>query len=327
VSSPALALTRNEVRALMAPPDYLAAVENAFAALASGEAYCPEPLSIEVAHGSFHGKAARLTLNRTYVGMKLNANFPNNRDQHQLPTIQGTILLCDGETGSLLAIMESAEITLGRTAAATALAAKYLARADASTVLICGCGDQALAQLDALLGVLPLSEGLCWDRESARAEGFARISRSIPMKTVEDLPAAVGRADVIVTCTTATEPFLAAAMVSPGTFVAAVGADNPHKSEIDPALMASALVVCDSLQQCATMGDLHHALEAGAMTAEEVHAELGEIVAGAKPGRIDDRQITLFDSTGLAVQDVASAVHIYRRALDAGATSKVTLGA
>ena len=146
------------------------------------------------------------------------------------------------------------------------------------------------------------------------------------MTAVEDLASAARTADLIVTCTTATEPFLTTDMVRPGTFVAAVGADNPQKSEIEPALMAASLVVTDSTAQCAAMGDLHHAVEAGVMAPADVHAELAELVAGTKPGRTSAAQIILFDSTGVAVEDAASAFQVYHRALAAGARTRIALG-
>lgn len=320
---PALALTRGEIRAIMTPADYLAAVEAGFLGLHSGTAGCPPPLALELDRGSFHAKAASLLLDRSYVALKLNGNFPDNPARHALPTIQGAILLCDGETGSLLAVMDSIEVTARRTAAATALAAKHLARAASETVLICGCGQQAEAQLDALRGVLKLKRGFCWDRDAERAAAFARNHR---LTAADNLAATALASDVIVTCTTSTEPFLAAGMVRPRTFIAAVGTDAPHKSEIEPALMGRARVVTDSTRQCIVMGDLHHAIEAGVMTAEDVYAELGEIVASTKAAGIDADEIILFDSTGVAVQDVASAVEIYRRALAAGARSRIALG-
>ena len=131
-----------------------------------------------------------------------------------------------------------------------------------------------------------------------------------------DLASAARRSDVIVTCTTAAKPFLEPDFVRAGTFIAAVGADSPAKSEIAPALMARALVVADLIEQCAVMGDLHHALSAGTMRRGDVRAELAELVAGSKPGRTGDDQITLFDSTGTGLQDVAAAALIYERALD-----------
>ena len=121
-------------------------------------------------------------------------------------------------------------------------------------------------------------------------------------------------------------PFLGLAHVAGGAFVAAVGADNPEKSELDPDLMAAAAVVTDVTAQCLVMGDLHHAVAAGAMTADAVRAELAEVLGGRKPGRRDDDEIVVFDSTGTAIQDVASAAVIYERALGAGAGLKLQLG-
>jgi ornithine cyclodeaminase/alanine dehydrogenase-like protein (mu-crystallin family) len=312
----------------MGPDDYLDAVELAFRALGEGRAHAPPPLGMELAKGGFHAKAAVLSHNKhSYVALKFNGNFPNNPSERGLPTVQGLILLCDGESGVLLAILDSIEVTLRRTAAATALAAKYLARPSSETILICGCGEQAPAQLAALRRVLSLRQGFCWDGDHARARALARKYRSRSMTAVEDLAAAAMQSDVIVTCTTATKPFLDASMVKPGTFIAAVGADNPRKSEIEPVLMGRALVVTDSTAQSVAMGDLHHAIKAGILTAKDVHAELAELVVGSKPGRADEDQITLFDSTGVAIQDVASAVRIYNRALSAGALTRLVLSA
>jgi alanine dehydrogenase len=320
---PLVILSRSEVAALMTSTDYLEAVEAGFRALHEGSAQVPSPWHIEADGGAFHGKGASLRLDRLYLALKLNGNFPGNPASNGLPTIQGAILLCDGETGSPLAVMDSIEVTLRRTAAATALAARHLARPDSATVLVCGCGDQAPAQLDALREVLPLKRAIAWDRDRSRAEHLS--SEGLEIEVADDLSTAAGQSDVIVTCTTAQRPFVAAEMVRPGTFISAVGADNPHKSEIKPELMAKSVVVVDSLAQCAVMGDLHHALDDGSMSAADVHAELAELVVGRKPGRTDDTQITLFDSTGTAVQDVASAVRIYERALASSAGQTVRL--
>jgi alanine dehydrogenase len=134
---------------------------------------------------------------------------------------------------------------------------------------------------------------------------------------------AVRESDIVVTCTSAKRAFLTPDLVRPGTFIAAVGADNADKQEIGPALFASARVVVDSLEQCAEIGDLHHALAAGAITRDGVHATLAEIVTGRKSGRADAREITLFDSSGLRLQDVATACALYRRALATGVGTRL----
>jgi ornithine cyclodeaminase/alanine dehydrogenase-like protein (mu-crystallin family) len=325
-----LILTRSEVAAAMRPADWLAAAETAFRAAAEGRATAPPPLAVAGAGGTFHAKAAALRDGgRHYVALKLNGNFPGNPDRHGLPTIQGAILLCDGETGAVLAIIDSIEVTVRRTAAATALAARHLARADAASELICGCGAQGTAQLEALLGVLPLTRCLAWDRDRERAQALAAWAgaRGLAAAVADELAPAALASEVVVTCTTSREPFLARGMVRPGTFIAAVGADSPDKNEIASALMAEAVVVADVLEQCAAMGDLRHAIAAGAMTRESVHAELAEVVAGTRPGRTSTAAITLFDSTGTGVQDVAAAAALYARAAAAAHPRNVRLAA
>lgn len=325
---PTLILSRADVAKLMSADAWLAAVEAGFAAVGQGKASAPPPMAIAGRGGIFHAKGASMELDRMYVALKVNGNFPENPATRGLPTIQGALLLCDGETGSLLAIMDSIEITLQRTAAATALAARFLARQDSRRILICGCGEQGVVQLAALRAVLPLEHALAWDRDPERAQAFAKAQSgdSFVVEAVTDLGAAALASDVIVTCTTARSPFLEAGFVRPGAFVAAVGADSPEKSEIHPDLMSRSVVVADVLDQCSVMGDLHHALAIGAMQRGDVHAELSDLVSGAKGGRSDDSQITLFDSTGTALQDVAAAALIYQRALEGGASNAVVLG-
>jgi len=317
-----LILARTDIAALMRPADWLAAAETAFRAAGEGRAEAPPPLAIPGAQGVFHAKGAGLRGARSYVALKLNANFPGNPQAHGLPTIQGAILLCDGGNGAVLAIMDSIEVTLRRTAAASALAARYLARADAASILICGCGAQGAAQLEALREVLPLTHCFAWDRDPERASAFAERFQA---EVSEDLATAALASDIIVTCTTSRQPFLDLGMVRAGTFVAAVGADSPEKSEIAPALMAGGKVVADVLDQCIVMGDLHHAIAAGAMTPGAVHAELAALVGGAGPGRTSADEITLFDSTGTGLQDVAAAAMIYERAAAAGDWPSVAL--
>jgi ornithine cyclodeaminase/alanine dehydrogenase-like protein (mu-crystallin family) len=324
-----LILTRTEISALMRPPDWLAAVETGFRAAGEGRVDAPPPLAIHGSGGVFHAKAAGLRGARHYVALKLNANFPGNPRGLGLPTIQGAILLCDGETGAVLAIMDSIEVTLRRTAAATAVAARYLARQEAASILICGCGAQSAAQLEALREVRPLTHCFAWDRDPERACAFAATASSegLLAEAASDLATAAPASDIIVTCTTSRRAFLDLGMVRPGTFVAAVGADSPEKSEITPRLMASAKVVADVLDQCVVMGDLQHAIAAGSMTREAVHGELAELVSGVKPGRTSADEIIIFDSTGTGLQDVAAAAMIYERAAGDGHRPGVALAA
>jgi ornithine cyclodeaminase/alanine dehydrogenase len=226
--------------------------------------------------------------------------------------------------------MDSIEITLHRTAAATALAARYLARKDANSIAICGCGEQGRAQLKALAGVTSVRRVLAWDLEPEKAHQFARAMQEalgLEVTAVRDACDATRPSDIIVTATGAQTPFLTKALVNAGTFIAAVGADNPDKNELTPELMATSKIVVDALAQCVVMGDLHHAIDAGLVTSADVHAELGDLVVGRKRGRTNPEEVTVFDSTGVAIQDAASAAWIYQRAIAANVGTPISIGA
>lgn len=328
---PALILTRKDLVSMLAPADYLAAVETAFRADKAGRALSPLPMHIDgEGVGAFHAKGAAFFDDNAYVALKLNGNFPNNPEENNLPTIQGAVLLCDARNGSLLCVLDSIEVTLRRTAAASALAAKYLARQDSRVLTICGCGDQGRAHVDALSALFDFDVFYAWDIDSGKAAQFADDMSDcfdITVETVEDLAAATRQSDIIAACTSSREPFLSIEHAPPGVFIAAVGADNPNKNEVAPALMASAKVICDVIAQGAEMGDLRAAIDAGTMAREDVYADLGDIVTGRKPGRRNRQEIIVFDSTGTALQDVTSAAKAYERAVEAGAGQKIALSA
>jgi len=309
-----LFLSAADVERALTPRLCIEAVEDAFRQLAQGGVPAPGILGLHAGAGSFHVKAGLLNADRPYFAAKVNANFPGN-PRHGLPTIQGVVYLCDASNGAPLAVMDSGSITALRTAAASAVAAKHLALQDCDAALICGCGGQSLAQVRALHTVRQPKRWLAFDADAKKAAGFAAAASAelgAAFEPVTDLARAVGACRIIVTCTTARRFFIAREMVQPGTFIADVGADSESKQEIDPQLLASAKVVTDLTAQAAAIGDLHHAIAAGVMTSDDVHAELGEIVAGRKPGRASDEEITVFDSTGTGLQDVAAAIAAYR---------------
>jgi alanine dehydrogenase len=324
-----LLLTHRDIEGLLDFQACIDAVQEAFRAHGNGTVPPPAVLGIPVEGGGFHIKAGTLHLERDYFAVKTNANFPANPARHGLPTIQGLILLSDAERGVPLAILDSREITRVRTAAATAVAARFLARSDAATVTICGCGIQGEAQLRALALVMRVRHVFAVDADLATGARFAHdmsAQLGIPVERTTPLGRAARASDIVVTCTPSHAPVLHSGDVGPGTFVAAVGADNPEKHEIEPRLMADATIVTDVTSQAAAMGDLHHAISAGIVSLDAVHAELGEIVAGRKAGRSSDAEIIVFDSTGMALQDVAAAAVVYRRALNTGAGQRVRLG-
>jgi len=325
-----LVLSAHDVAALLTIEECITAVERAFRLYGEGNALAPAVLSLHVPGGGFHVKAGVLDSSRTYFAAKVNGNFPGNPVHFGLPTIQGVIALYDAEKGSPLAVMDSREVTSIRTAAASAVAAKYLARPDSSTLTICGCGIQGRVQSRAIAAVCRIGKIFLYDKNHEQA---VRLSHTlfddcgIQVTPVSDLADATIQSDICVTCTTSREPLLGTSHVRPGTFIAAVGADNPEKHEIHPALMASSKIVTDIVDQCAAMGDLHHALKAGTVTGDDVHAELGEIVAAKKAGRETDDEIIIFDSTGMALQDVAAAAAVYEKAQRQGLGIRLNLAA
>jgi alanine dehydrogenase len=325
----ALLLKRSEIASLLGVEECISAVEYAFRLYAEGRTTPPGVLAIHASDGGFHIKAGLLELGRPYFVAKVNANFPQNTKRFGLPLIQGVIVLCDAENGYPLALLDSMEITIIRTGAATGLAAKYLARRDAKVATICGCGNQGRITLKALAAVRRLTRAYAFDIDEASARRFAdelSTETGIEVSAVSDLAQAIKGSDICVTCTPSKRYFLNHEFISPGTFIAAVGADNPEKQEIDPALLVSNKIIVDSLEQCATIGELHHALEQGLVTKADVHAELGEVIAGKKAGRTSDEEIIIFDSTGTALQDVAAAAIVYERAVSVGMGLVMDLG-
>ena len=322
-----LLLSRSDVRSLLRFEECIDVVENAFRQYAEGKALKPALMHVDSVDGEFHVKAGGLELSRRYFALKSNGGFFQNMARFGMPNIQGIILLCDGTNGYPLAIMDSTEITIKRTGAAAAIAAKYLARKDSSIVTICGGGTQGAIQVLAMKTVLPLERVFVFDIDETRARSFAEkmsADTGLPVTAVATVGEATRQSDVIVTCTPSRRPYLGAADVAPGTFIAAMGADSPDKQELDPALLRKNKVVVDLIEQCMHVGELHHAIGDG-MRTDGVHAELGELVAGRKPGRTSKDEIVVFDATGTALQDVAAAAAVYEKAERSGAGQRINL--
>jgi ornithine cyclodeaminase/alanine dehydrogenase-like protein (mu-crystallin family) len=322
-----LLLTRKQVGSLLSIDECIPAVERIFRMHGEGSTSSPGILGVRGQDGGFHIKAGLIGLGRNYFVAKINANFHQNPGRFGLPSIQGLIILADGDRGDPLAVMDSVEITILRTGAATAVAAKHLARIDSTVATICGCGNQGRVQLLSLLTVRPLTRAYFYDLDPARARLLAEeFSGSLSTEPVGqgDLQSAIKKCHICVTCTPSRKFFLERGFVSPGTFIAAVGADSEEKQELDPLLFRQTRIVADVLEQAATIGDLHHALESGVLRRSDVHAELGEIVAGRKAGRISNDEITIFDSTGMALQDAAAAVLVYEKAVRNGTGEFIT---
>jgi alanine dehydrogenase len=315
-----LLLTRTDVSSLLKFEEYVTVVEEAFALHAAGKTAKPGLLHVELPEGEFHIKAGELKLRKQYFALKVNGGFFHNAERFGMPNIQGLIVLFDGDNGYPLAVMDSRIITSNRTGAATAVAAKYLARPDSNTATIFGSGVQARVQLRALVSVLPIKTVYVVGRNQSKLDDFQReMSKELGLRVepVGEATTALKNSDVCVTCTPSRRPIVNAQDVAPGTFIAAVGADSPDKQELDPELLLRNKLVVDLLDQSAHVGELHHALDQG-MRREDVHAELGEIIVGKKTGRVSQDEIIVFDSTGTSLQDVASAAAVYEKALESG---------
>ncbi|HZQ92644.1 MAG TPA: ornithine cyclodeaminase family protein [Terriglobales bacterium] len=315
-----LLLDRAQIGGLVSFAEYLASVERAFRAHGEGRSLDQGLMHLDADGGEFHVKGGGLQLGRVYFGFKINGGFHRNWQVYGLPNIVGVIVLCDGSTGLPLAIMDSGEITRQRTAAAAAVAASHLARRDSRVITISGCGAQGHAQLAGMKAVFSLERAFAYDVDRNQRERFAQEMSArleMPVEPVEDFAVALRQSDICITCAPSHHYYVRAADVPRGIFIAAMGADSPEKQEIDPQLLARYKLVVDILDQCEQVGELHHAIAGGLMTRGDVHAQLGEVLAGKKPGRTSADEIIIFDSTGTALQDVAAAALVYEKALAA----------
>jgi alanine dehydrogenase len=319
-------LSRKDVASLLSIEECMTSVESAFKMFAEGKASAPKVLGLHTPKGGIHIKAGIMNLNGSYIVAKMNSNFPQNSATRNLPTIQGAIAVFNAENGVLLALMDSIEITILRTGAATGIASKLLSKKNAETIMIYGCGNQGLISINAIAASRNLKKAYLYDTNRSKSETLSKhlvqSHNSIESVCVDDVKSATLKSDIIVTCTTSKNPIVDLEDIKPGTFIAAVGCDSEEKSEVHPRLIAASKLITDFTEQCAAFGDLHHAIEHRLVDKSYVHAELGQIIAGQKLGRENDDEIIIFDSTGTALQDVAAASIVYESALAKGLGSR-----
>ena len=320
----ALILREPEIRALLDPRGCLQAVEAAFSAYARGQAELPVVINLEVPEhrGEVHVKAGYLHTG-PYYAVKIASGFLDNT-QLGLPTSDGMVLVFDAVTGAVAALLlDNGYITDLRTAMAGAVAAKHLARATVETVAVVGSGAQARYQIRSLTLVREPREVRVWGRNQEKAaaciEDLSRPTTDLRFVLAPSVREAVKGADVVITVTAAREPLVQADWIARGALIIAVGSDGPDKQELAVEVLARAdRIVADSLPQCLRLGEIHHAVEKGAIPKEKVTAELGQITAGLKPGRTSDDEIIVCDLTGVGVQDIAAASLVLQRALQDG---------
>lgn len=324
-----LLLSRAEIEGLISMREAIGAVEKAFRAKGLGKVQMPPKSYVYFKNydGDFRVMPAYLE-EMGAAGVKIVNAHPRNPKEHGLPTVMAIIVLIDPKTGVPLAIMDGTWITNLRTGAGGAVAAKYLARKDSKTVAMIGAGVQAETQLLALNEVLEIEEIRVNDLSREKAEQYAKKmgkKLGLDAKVLVETKKAVEGADVIVTTTPSKEPILMNEYISEGVHINAIGADAPGKQELDPEILLRAKVVVDDIEQAIHGGEVNVPISKGMITRNNIYADLGEIVTKKKPGRTSREEITVFDSTGLAVQDIATDWVVYRKAKRMGKGREVEL--
>ncbi len=319
-----------DIRQAVSLEEAIAAVEESFSRLAAGEVNLPPVMSMEMPerNGELHVKGAHIADASSFV-VKLATGFYDN-PLIGLPSGSGMMLVLSARTGFPEALLlDNGYLTDLRTGAAGAVAAKYLANQDLTTVGVVGAGAQGRFQIMALAKVRHFGKLLAYDVDRERLDRYVEEMPEVigvSCHAEESVRDVVANSDLVVTATPSTKPFVQAQWLHPGLHITAMGADAPHKQELQSETLAQAdLLVCDLKVQCFERGELHHGLEDGTITADQEIVELGELTSGRQPGRTDDSQVTICDLTGVGVQDAAIATLAYEKALEGGLGSSLKL--
>lgn len=313
-----LVLSRRDVETMLSMPTCIELMEGALTSLARGEVVHPLRPVLRIPD-SPNAYAVMPAYSRSLdaIGTKLISVFPGNHGT-SLDSHQGAVVLFDATNGSLLALMDAVSITAIRTAAVSGVATKLLARRDAATLAILGSGTQARTHLDAMLAARPFKKVRVWSRNTKHARAFAQDAARkyvVDVSVSESAEVATRGADVVCTVTASREPILFGEWLTPGTHINAVGASLPTARELDTAAVGRSRVFVDRRESAlAEAGDLIIPIRERAIGEKHVVAELGEVLVGSAGGRRDAGEITLFKSLGLAVEDLACAVHLHEKA-------------
>jgi len=291
-------------------------VEQAFHALATRAVVMPPIMRLDIVehNGEIDVKTAYIP-GVDSLAIKISPGFFDNPELG-LPSINGLMVLFSTRTGLVEALLlDNGYLTDIRTAAAGAVAARCLARADSRSAAIIGAGRQAQLQLEALTLVRDIESATLWARDFDKAAAVAAAlgkRLGISVRACDNIAAATADADIIVTTTPSTQPLLLSEHVKPGQHITAMGADSEHKNEIDPRIVANSKYFCDRLSQVQALGELHHAIEQNLVGAADTFPEIGQVIAHQAPGRADIDEITLCDLTGTGIQDTAIATLAFR---------------
>ncbi len=329
VMSEVLILSQDEVESCLPMGRTIEAVREAYVAFAKGRVQMAPVVHLDVKQ--YNGEVdikSGFVEDFGIIGTKIASGYYDNHKLGLPPGI-AVIVLLDLKTSMPLAIMDGTHITAYRTGAAGAVAASVLARKDAKTIGVIGTGTQGRMQLHALMEIFDIESVLSWDVASDVAESYSKEMSNlygIDVQATKHIEEVVRGADILVTVTPSRKPLVMGEWVRDGTHINAIGADGPGKQELDPLIVAHAdKIVVDSLAQCRKIGEIQHALGQNLISEDDVHAEIGEILLGEKAGRESELEVTIFDSTGLASQDIAAAHVVYEEAKKKGLGLKTKL--
>lgn len=305
--SPLLIVPEHLIADLISAQDCFAAVEQVFAAMARDTAYNFPVIREAIGHAdALYGFKSGFDRESLALGLKSGGFWPRNADKG-LTNHQSTIFLFDADTGRCRAVVGGNLLTALRTAAASAVSIRHLARPDARVLGMIGAGHQSTFQLRAALDQRDFDRVVGWNLNPADLDRLAKVAdeRGIPFQAV-DLDQLGAQADVIITITSSFAPILQAAQVRPGTHLACMGTDTKGKQEVEAALLGKASVFTDEVAQSVTIGEAQHAVAQGLIAPDDI-TQIGAVINGDRPGRLSDDQITLFDGTGVGLQDLAVA--------------------
>ncbi len=307
-----------QVEELISMGETIEAVEKAFRSKGLGNVQMPPKSYVyfNKYQGDFRTMPAYLG-DLDIAGTKVVNAHPRNPHEHDLPTVMATIVLLNPKNGVPLAVMDGTLITRLRTGAAGGIAAKYLAREDSGIIAIVGAGAQARTQLLALSQIFEIEEVRVRDVVRENAEKYAvEMGRELDLdiRVADSTEEAVRGSDIVVTVTPRRSPVLSNEWITEGMHINAIGADAPEKQELDPDILRRARIIVDDREQASHSGEISKPISQGKLTRNDIYGEIGEIIAGKKGSRVLDEDISVFDSTGLAIQDVATAWEVYQKA-------------
>ncbi|WP_331377090.1 ornithine cyclodeaminase family protein [Sinorhizobium chiapasense] len=315
-----LLLKKDEVRRLIGMKEVIGAVEEAYKAFNSDQVEQPDYIGMHLPspRGEIDFKLGYYKANEVISMKASSGGFIDNPTAHSVPSGMGTILLFDARSCALICIMDGSLITGLRTGASGAVSVKALARKNARTIASIGTGNQARMQIRAINEIMKIEEIHAWDSNPDTLSKYKTDIESefgIPVIMANSKKEAVERADILITTTRGKGSLVEADWVKPGTHIVAIGTDQRGKQELDPELFRNAKIIVDSISQCTEKGETWHPLNRNIIAKGDIHGEIGEILLRRKPGRESDGEITIFDSTGMAIQDNTTASKIYQNAI------------